>query len=112
MANESNTNNSEIKEFFVAHGSKVVAALVVVMVIVVGVVQFRDYRKASAAEQAELLGPGMTYLYASEKDSALVEFESKINSGKLSAIPFAKETIKSKPSLTICGSIFKMPFAS
>ncbi len=42
MANESNTNNSEIKEFFVAHGSKVIAALVVIMVIVVGVVQFRD----------------------------------------------------------------------
>ena len=93
MANESNTNNSEIKEFFVTHGSKVVAALVVVMIIVVGVVQFRDYRKAAAAEQAELLGPGMTYLYADQKDSAFVEFESKINSGKLSGVALAKAAL-------------------
>ena len=89
MANEANTNNSEIKEFFVAHGSKVVAALVVVMVIVVGVVQYLDYRKASAAEQAELLGPGMTYLYADER----VEFESKINSGKLEGVALAKAAL-------------------
>lgn len=93
MANESNTNNSEIKEFFVAHGSKVVAALVVVMIVVVGVVQFLDYRKAAAAEQAELLGTGMTYLYADKKDSALVEFESKINSGKLSGLGLAKAAL-------------------
>ena len=93
MANESNTNNSEIKEFFVAHGSKVVAALVVIMVIVVGVVQFRDYRKAAAVEQAELLGPGMALLYADQKDSAFVEFESKINSGKLSGVSLAKAAL-------------------
>lgn len=93
MANESNTNNSEIKEFFVTHGSKVVAALVVVMVVVVGVVQFLDYRKAAAAEQAELIGKGMTYLYADQKDSALVEFESKINSGKLSGLGLAKAAL-------------------
>ena len=93
MANESNTNNSEIKEFFVAHGSKVIAALVVIMVIVVGVVQFRDYRKAAAAEQAELLGPGMTLLYANQNDSAFVEFESKINSGKLSGVSLAKAAL-------------------
>ena len=93
MANESNTNNSEIKEFFVAHGSKVIAALVVIMVIVVGVVQFRDYRKAAAAEQAELLGPGMTLLYANQNDSAFVEFESKINSGKLSGVALAKAAL-------------------
>ena len=55
MANESNTNNSEIKEFFVTHGSKVVAALVVVMVIVVGVVQYLDYRKASAADRKSVV---------------------------------------------------------
>ena len=93
MANESNTNNSEIKEFFIAHGSKVVAALVVVMIVVVGVVQFLDYRKAAAAEQAELLGTGMTYLYADQKDSALVEFESKISSGKLNGVALAKAAL-------------------
>ncbi len=93
MANESNNNNSEIKAFFVAHGSKVVAALVVVVAIVVGVVQFRDYQKAAAAEQAELLGPGMTHLYAGENEAAAAEFESKINSGKLSGVALAKAAL-------------------
>ncbi|MCQ2109326.1 MAG: tetratricopeptide repeat protein [Fibrobacter sp.] len=93
MANESNNNNSEMKAFFVAHGSKVVAALVVVIAIVVGVVQYRDYQKAAAAEQAELLGQGMTFLYAGEKENALAEFESKINSGKLSGVGLAKAAL-------------------
>ncbi len=94
MANEfNNNNNSEIKAFFVAHGTKLAAVLVVIMAVVVGVVQYRDYQKASAAEQAELLGPGMTLLYAGEKDSALVEFESKINSGKLGGTGLAKAAL-------------------
>ena len=86
MANESNQNNSEIKQFFVQHGTKVLVALAVVLVIVAGVIQVRDSRKAAAAEQAELLGVGMTYVYANEKDSALAEFESKIQSGKLEGL--------------------------
>lgn len=95
MANEQNSNNSEMKEFFVAHGSKVIAALVVVMIAVVGVVQYRDYQKAAVVEQAELLGKGMTYLYADKKDSALVEFEAQMNSGKLKGVAFAKAALYS-----------------
>lgn len=93
MANESNSSNSDIKEFFVEHSTKLVALLVVIMIAVVGIVHFLDYRKASATEQAELLGLGMTYLYAGEKDSALAEFESKINSGKLSDVALAKAAL-------------------
>lgn len=95
MANETNTNNNEIKDFFVAHGSKLAAVVIAIIVIVVGVVQFRDYQKAAASEQAELLGPGMAYLYAGAKDSALVEFESKMNSGKLDGIALAKAALYS-----------------
>lgn len=93
MANESNTNNNEIKDFFVAHGSKLIAVIVAVIVVVVGVVQFRDYQKAAAAEQAELLGPGMALIYAGEKDKALAEFESKMNEGKLSGVALAKAAL-------------------
>lgn len=93
MANESNTNTNEIKDFFVAHGSKLIAVVVAIIVIVVGVVQFRDYQKASAAEQAELLGPGMALVYAGEKDKALAEFESKMNAGKLNGVALAKAAL-------------------
>lgn len=93
MANESTTNNSELKDFFVAHGSKVAIALAVVIVIVVGVVQYGDYRKNAVDAQAESLGTGMTYLYAGEKDSALVEFESQMNAGKLEGIALAKAAL-------------------
>ena len=93
MANESNQSNSEIKEFFVQHGSKVLVALAIILVVVAGVVQFKDSRKAAAAEQAELLGTGLTYLYVNDKDNALSEFESKINSGKLSGLALAKAAL-------------------
>ena len=87
MANESNQSNSEIKEFFVQHGSKVLVALAIVLVVVAGVVQFKDSRKAAAAEQAELLGTGLTYLYVNDKDNALADFEAKINSGPMESLP-------------------------
>ena len=93
MANESNQSNSEIKEFFVQHGSKILVALAIVLVVVAGVVQFKDSRKAAAVEQAELLGTGLTYLYVNDKDNALSEFESKINSGKLSGLALAKAAL-------------------
>lgn len=93
MANESNNNTNEIKDFFVAHGSKLAAVVIAIIVIVVGVVQYRDYQKAVAAEQAELLGPGMALLYAGEKDKALAEFESKMNEGKLSGVALAKAAL-------------------
>ncbi|MCF0220947.1 MAG: tetratricopeptide repeat protein [Fibrobacter sp.] len=94
MANETNnTNNSEIKSFFIAHGTKVVAALAIVIAIVVGVVQYRDFQKSAAADQAELVGKGMTYLYAGDKENALAEFESQMNSGKLSGLGLAKAAL-------------------
>lgn len=93
MANEANTNNSEIKEFFVHHGTKVLVGLVVILVVVAGIVQLRDARKAAAVEQAELLGTGMTYVYAGEKDSALVEFEAKIKEGKIEGLALAKAAL-------------------
>ena len=90
MANEANANNSEIKQFFVHHGTKFLVALVAILVVVAGVVQVRDSRRAAAAEQAELLGTGMTLLYAGEKDSALTELESKINGHSLEGLALAK----------------------
>ena len=93
MANESNQNNSEIKQFFIQHGTKVLVGLALILVVVAGVIQVKESRKAAAAEQAELLGVGMTYLYANEKDSALVEFENKIASGKLEGLALAKAAL-------------------
>lgn len=93
MANEFNNNNSEMKDFFVRHGSKIIAALVVVLLIVVGVVQYKDARKAAAEEQAEILGVGMSYLYAGEKENALENFESQINSGKLKGLALGKAAL-------------------
>ncbi|MCQ2062490.1 MAG: tetratricopeptide repeat protein [Fibrobacter sp.] len=93
MANESNSNNSEIKEFFVQHGTKVLVVLVIILVVVAGVVQFKDARKAAAAEQAEMLGKGMTFLYTNENDSALVEFEAQISAGKIEGLALAKAAL-------------------
>ena len=93
MANESNTNNSELKAFFIRHGMKIAVAFVVVFAVIAGIIQYRDARKAAAAEQSELIGVGLTYLYAGEKDSALVEFEGKIASGKLEGLALAKASL-------------------
>ena len=90
MDNESNTNNSELKAFFIQHGTKIAVAFVVVIAVIAGIIQYRDARKAAAAEQSELIGMGYTYLYAGEKDSALVEFEEKIASGKVEGLALAK----------------------
>jgi predicted negative regulator of RcsB-dependent stress response len=93
MANESNQNNSEIKQFFIQHGTKVLVGLALILVVVAGVIQVKETRKAAAAEQAELLGVGMTYLYANEKDSALVEFETQIKAGKIEGLALAKAAL-------------------
>jgi len=93
MANETNQNNSEIKEFFVQHGTKVIVALVVLLVIVAGIIQIRDSRKAAAAEQTELLGKGYTFLYVNDKENALTEFEGLINAGKVNGISLAKAAL-------------------
>lgn len=90
MANESNTNNSELKAFFIQHGTKVAVAFVIVIAVIAGIIQYKDARKAAAIEQSELIGMGYTYLYAGEKDSALVEFEAKIASGKVEGLALAK----------------------
>lgn len=93
MANENNSNNSEIKEFFVAHGTKVLVALAIVLVAVAGVIQFKDARKAAAAEQAELLGTGLTLLYNGDKDNALAEFEAQMQAGKIEGLALAKAAL-------------------
>lgn len=93
MANESTTNNSELKEFFVQHSTKFLVVLAIVLVAVAGVVHFKDSRKAAAAEQAELLGTGMTYVYAGEQDAALAEFENQIKAGKIEGVALAKAAL-------------------
>ncbi|MBR4915891.1 MAG: tetratricopeptide repeat protein [Fibrobacter sp.] len=93
MANESNQNNSEIKDFFVQHGTKVLVGLVVVLVIVSGIVQFRDSRRAAAFEQTELLGKGYSFLYVNDKDNALAEFEARIQAGDVKGLALAKAAL-------------------
>lgn len=95
MANESNSKNSEMKEFFAAHAPKLIAAVLVIMAIVVGMNKYFEYQKAEAAEQANLLGKGMSYVYAAQNDSALTEFQSLINSGKLKGLALAKAALLS-----------------
>ena len=60
MANESNTNNSELKAFFIQHGTKVAVAFVIVIAVIAGIIQYKDARKAAAIEQSELIGMGYT----------------------------------------------------
>ncbi|SHK89613.1 tol-pal system YbgF family protein [Fibrobacter sp. UWEL] len=95
MANESNTKNSEMKEFFANHGSKIIAAVLVVMAVVVGVNKYFEFQKSESAEQANLLGKGMSYVYAAQNDSALTEFQAQMNSGKLKGLALAKAALLS-----------------
>ena len=60
MANESNNNNSELKAFFVQHGTKIAVAFVVIFALIAGIVQYKEARKVAAAEQSELIGVGRT----------------------------------------------------
>ncbi len=82
-----------MKEFFIHHGAKIVTALLIVMAIVVGANKYFESQKAEAVEQANLLGTGMTQLYAGQNDEAVAEFESQINSGKLKGVALAKAAL-------------------
>ena len=93
MANESNQNNTEIKDFFVRHGSKIVLGLILVLVVVAGVIHINDTRKAAAIEQAEILGKGYAFLYTNDKDKALAEFEGMINAGEVNGLSLAKAAL-------------------
>lgn len=93
MANESNSTNNEMKEFFAAHAPKIIFAVVVVMAAVVGINYYLQGKKADAKDQANLLGTGLSYIYASENDKALAEFESQINGGKLKGVALAKAAL-------------------
>ena len=62
MANESN-NNQSLRAFFVQHGTKIAVAFVVLFALVAGIVQYKEARKVATAEQSELIGVGLTYLY-------------------------------------------------
>ncbi len=93
MANESNSTNNEMKEFFAAHAPKIILVLVLIMAAVVGINYYFKAQKVEAADQANLIGTGMSYVYASENDKALAEFESQINSGKLKGVTLAKAAL-------------------
>lgn len=93
MANESNSKNNEMQQFFAAHAPKIFLILALVIAAVVGVNKYFEFQKTEAKDQANLLGKGMSYIYATQNDSAMVEFESQINSGKLKGVALAKAAL-------------------
>lgn len=84
---------SEMKEFFKDHGTKILVVLVLIVAAVTGVTQYKEHAKATAQAEAAMLGQGMTFVYAGEDAAALQEFESQVNSNALKGLALAKASL-------------------
>ena len=94
MPNAGNSSSgSDMKEFFIQHGVKVGAILLVVIIVVVAIVHFQGSKHKANAAQAELLGPALAYEYTGKKDSALAAYEELIVSKQLKGETLAKASL-------------------
>ncbi|MDR1759114.1 MAG: tetratricopeptide repeat protein [Fibrobacter sp.] len=87
------SDNSQVKDFFSAHGTKIGVAIAVVLLIVVAAVHYFENRRKVQAAHAELMGQGMAYLYAGKSDSAYAEFETLMANGQLEGLALAKAAL-------------------
>ena len=71
---------NDLQDFLKENGSKLIAALAVIVLIVVGVTKYNEMTKAKVAAEAAALGKAMTLVYAGENSKALVELEAIIRS--------------------------------
>ncbi len=76
------------KEFFIAYGSKIITAVVVVLILVAVVVQINQSNKGTRKQQTELLGQGLNFIYDGDDEKALVEFERLIQNQEVSGLAF------------------------
>ncbi len=82
--------NVTTKDFFAEHGVKIAGVFLVVVVAIAVTVHFVEARKVTDSVQAELIGKGLNYAYTGKNDSALSEFESLIQTNKVSGLALAK----------------------
>lgn len=87
------SDNSQVKDFFTAYGMKIGMALAALLLVVVATIHYFENRRVAQAAQAELMGRGMTHVYSGNLDSALVEFESLIDNGKVDGVSLAKSAL-------------------
>lgn len=85
--------NNTHKEFFVTYGTKIIVAVVAVLVLVAVVVQVNHSNKVDRKQQTELLGDGFNAYYEGNEDKALAEFERLIQNKEISGLPYAKAAL-------------------
>lgn len=84
---------NDLQDFLKENGSKLIAALAVIVLIVVGVTKYNEMTKAKVAAEAAALGKAMILVYAGENSKALVELETLIQSNSLSGLSLAKASL-------------------
>ena len=81
------------EDFWPQHGTKVIMALVLVAVAIFVAVQQVGVAAEKKDAMAEELGKGLNYIYIDKTDSALMTFESAIQSGNLKDLFLAKAAL-------------------
>lgn len=87
------SGQNDLQDFFKENGSKLIVALAILVLIVVGISKYNESSKAQASQEASELGKAMTLVYAGESSQALVELESLMASNKLSGLSLAKAAL-------------------
>jgi outer membrane protein assembly factor BamD (BamD/ComL family) len=85
--------NNTHKEFFVAYGSKIIIALLAVLVLVAVVVKINQSNKNDQKQQAELLGQSFNFIYEGNDDKALAELERLIQNKEVTGLSYAKAAL-------------------
>ncbi|MDR2554845.1 MAG: tetratricopeptide repeat protein [Fibromonadaceae bacterium] len=81
------------EDFFPRHGTKVIIILFIVVTAVFALIRQLGANAEKEAAMAEELGRGLEYMYIGKGDSALMAFESAIQSGTLNGLPLAKAAL-------------------
>lgn len=85
--------NNTHKDFFVAYGSKIIIALLAVLVLVAVVVKINQSNKNDQKQQAELLGQSFNFIYEGNDDKALAELERLIQNKEVTGLSYAKAAL-------------------
>jgi tetratricopeptide (TPR) repeat protein len=80
-------------DFWPRHGTKVIIVIVLVAVAVSAITQHLNASVKKEYAMAEELGKGLDYIYVGKGDSALIAFESAMQTGSLKGLPLAKAAL-------------------
>ena len=80
-------------DFWPRHGTKAVTVLILAAVAIFAVAQHFDASAKKESAMTEELGKGLDYIYTGKGDSALMSFESAMQSGILKGLPLAKAAL-------------------